>query len=466
MIAGRKKGRRARGVPADIHIPPKRCAGAPARHGSAAGGRAMMGAGLAYCVAGLCAFLASGTVRAADGFRPGLWAITTVMSGAMDLTSRGDYCLRDIGPAVNTTADLGVARGPHGPMTIRVQRRPGVTVATWGDRVRIGGAITIDHGQDRFTGHGRHLIYRGTWKRTQRIGETTMVIRAVERGHWLGGQCPKIVAPARVSSPMLAELNTQLAHLSAATSGVKAEIATANAALARENAQIARQQASLAQLSTPARLPAAAANPPATPGAAAAPARTSTHPVAAAAPKTRPLPELFRHPPNTPQGQADLWRAWAQLRKSPAVRQGASRGPVAIQIVFDPDEPFCHALWVKMQAVNPGPVVIRWVPVALVRPSTLGKAAAIVTAPDPSAALAYDERHFNVRLWEGGIRPLAHVAPTLRQTIIGNTRLIVRLTSLIPFMIYRENGRMHILAGAAKRTRLAALLRTLDPVRG
>ena len=425
---------------------------------------------LPYGVATLCVLLAPTAVRATDGFRPGLWAITTIFSGAMAFTGHGDYCLRRIGPVAATIGDLRGVQGPRGPVSVQVHRRAGMTTVIWGDRLQIGLALTVDHGRDRFSGHGRDLIYRGIWKRTQRVDGRTSVIRAIARGHWLGRQCPKTIGPETLSSPTLSKLNAQIAGLAAATRGANAALAAGQVALAHENTLIARQKARLARLlrTAPAPLPTASATP--TPQAAAVPARPTArpaaHPVATPAPKPRPLPELFRHPPSTPQGQADLRRAWAQLRASAAVRQGPPGRPVALQIVFDPDEPFCHALWVNMQAFTNSPVVIRWVPVALVRASTMGKAAAIVTASDPVKALAYDEGHFNTRLWSGGIRPLARVSPTLRQTIIGNTRLAVRLVSYIPFMIYRENGRMHFLGGAAKRAQLATLLQTLARQKG
>ena len=446
---------------ADRASSPDRCrepgmarASAADRHG---GGPALK-AFLPYCVATLYAFLAPGTVLAADGFRPGLWAITTVFSGAMVLTDRGDYCLRRIGPVTTATGGIWV-QGLHGPVSVQVRRRPGTTTVTWGDRLQMGPVMTVDHGQDRFTRRGPDLIYRGAWTRTQRVAGQASVIHAIMRGHWLGAQCPQIVKPSALSSPTLEKLNAQVAKLAAAMHGTNAALAAGQVALTREKALIARQKASLARLPAPAPLRVSSAMP--MPQVTAERVKPRAHPVARAAPKPRPLPELFQHPPDTPQGQADLRRAWAQLRESAAVRQGPPGKPVAVQIVFDPDEPFCHALWVKMQAFKSRPVVIRWVPVALVRASTLGKAAAIVTAGDPLKALAYDENHFNARLWKGGIHPLARVSPALRQTIIGNTHLVVQLVSYIPFMIYRENGHMRFLGGAAKNAQLATLLRTL-----
>ena len=411
-----------------------------------------------YYAATLYTLLAPGTVRAMNGFRPGLWAITTVFSGAMALTSRGDYCLRRIGPVATTTSDINGVQGLRGPVSVQVRRRPGTTIVTWGDRLQTGPVLTVDHGQDRFTRKGEALVYRGVWKRTQRIAGQTSVIHAILHGHWLGAQCPKTVGPGTFSSPTLAKLNAQVAKLAAIMHGEKAALARANALLAHQNTPLAQ----LPALPAPPQAPHLNPKPQV---AIAPPVKPPAHPVATAT-KPRPLPELFRHPPATPQGQADLRRAWAQLRASAAVREGPPGKPVVMQIVLDPDEPFCHALWVKMLAFQNIPVVIRWVPVALVRASTLGKAAAIVTAADPLEALAYDETRFNTRLWSGGIRPLARVSPALRHTIIGNGQLAVRLVSYIPFMIYRENGRMHFLGGAAKKARLATLLQTLARQKG
>ena len=70
-------------------------------HGSGRGKRAWP-----YCAATLYTLLVPGTVRAMDGFRPGLWAITTTFSGAMAFTSHGDDCLRRIGPVATTTGDI------------------------------------------------------------------------------------------------------------------------------------------------------------------------------------------------------------------------------------------------------------------------------------------------------------------------------------------------------------------------
>ncbi len=174
------------------------------------------------------------------------------------------------------------------------------------------------------------------------------------------------------------------------------------------------------------------------------------------------LPELFRDAPHTPQGQAYLRAAWRVFRKSPAVHQGPPQAPITIQILFDPDCPFCHALWLRMQPYRHSLLGIRWVPLALVRPSTLGKAAAIVTAPNPLGALAFDERYFSITRRSGGILPLYRVPPALRRAIYRNTRRLTRLDSLVPTLLYRDGRQIGILPGVPKASQLAALMDRLS----
>ncbi|MHB8255127.1 MAG: hypothetical protein ACYDEV_15900 [Acidiferrobacter sp.] len=137
---------------------------------------------------------------------------------------------------------------------------------------------------------------------------------------------------------------------------------------------------------------------------------------------------------------------------------------MAIQVLFDPDYSLCHTLWLKMQRYRHSPLVIRWVPIALVRASTVGKAAAIVTARDPLKALAIDEQYFQVVNQAGGILPLYRVPPALRHAIRYNTRLLTRLDSLVPTLLYRERHRIGLVAGVPTTERLARLMRTLSAV--
>ena len=80
-------------------------------------------------------------------------------------------------------------------------------------------------------------------------------------------------------------------------------------------------------------------------------------------------------------------------------------GPSVIAFV-DPNCIFCHKLYKTFAPeVAAGKLRVTYVPVGFLKPSSEGKAAAILQSPNPAAALNYDEAHFNDAVEEGGIKP-------------------------------------------------------------
>lgn len=104
-------------------------------------------------------------------------------------------------------------------------------------------------------------------------------------------------------------------------------------------------------------------------------------------------------------------------RDAHVVREG--KGGPRVIVFFDPNCSFCHKLYESFAPlVQAGRLRVTYVPVGFLKPSSAGKAAAILTAHDPAAALAYDEAHFNVGIEEGGITPVKAppmVAAALKQ---------------------------------------------------
>jgi thiol:disulfide interchange protein DsbG len=67
---------------------------------------------------------------------------------------------------------------------------------------------------------------------------------------------------------------------------------------------------------------------------------------------------------------------------------------------------------------------VRWVPVAYQQPSSVGRAAAIMTATDRVAALHANELRYDAANFDGGIAPLAHVPDALIARLQANTKLM------------------------------------------
>ena len=186
--------------------------------------------------------------------------------------------------------------------------------------------------------------------------------------------------------------------------------------------------------------------------------------------QAEPLPQMLRIVPDSPHGQAILREAWTYFLAQPGVPTGPAQEPVRLVVVFDPDCPYCHDLWLGLQHAGTSEIRIRWVPVAFVRPATLNKAAAIISAPDPAKALTLNETHFDSVHHEGGLLPLYTVAPGLAEAIRGSTRRWRTLVGLLPAMLYRKPGErvVKIIAGVPPRVRLDALMTALGgkPVSG
>lgn len=82
----------------------------------------------------------------------------------------------------------------------------------------------------------------------------------------------------------------------------------------------------------------------------------------------------------------------ARLNRVSAVPQGA--GPRWLTVFVDPNCPYCRQLFHDLQPlIDHDGLGVRWVPVAVLAPSSRGKAAAILQAPDPLAALRATETH-------------------------------------------------------------------------
>ena len=96
--------------------------------------------------------------------------------------------------------------------------------------------------------------------------------------------------------------------------------------------------------------------------------------------------------------------AAAALPETGAIMAG-SKGPV-LTVFIDPNCIFCHMLYQQLEPlVAKGALRARYVLVAVVKRSSFAKAAAILSAKNPAAALQQDQAAFDPKTEEGGIKP-------------------------------------------------------------
>lgn len=116
--------------------------------------------------------------------------------------------------------------------------------------------------------------------------------------------------------------------------------------------------------------------------------------------------------------------AWAQLQASKWVADGKADAPRVVYTFSDPNCPYCNRFWEAARPwVDAGKVQLRHVMVGIIRQDSPTKAAAILEAKDPSAALLENESRFD----KGGIKPAAEVSPATAQILDDHRDLMMSL---------------------------------------
>jgi len=145
--------------------------------------------------------------------------------------------------------------------------------------------------------------------------------------------------------------------------------------------------------------------------------------------------------------------SWKQLESSRWIADGKSSAPRVVYVFTDPNCPFCAKLWLDARPwVDSGKVQLRHVMVGILSPTSAGKAAALLTAEDPSAALQAYEGATAPKtakamatgarptpLAEPSLKPLSTIPPAVAAQIEGNTKLMMSLgMQATPGVVWRD----------------------------
>lgn len=108
--------------------------------------------------------------------------------------------------------------------------------------------------------------------------------------------------------------------------------------------------------------------------------------------------------------QPDAEKLAAQLAGDTAlVDEGSPRAPL-VYVYADPNCSYCNKLWTELRPyVEGGKLHVRWALVDFLKPTSKGRAGAILAANNRAAALAQDEQRFDHGQEEGGIPELRPV---------------------------------------------------------
>ena len=150
-----------------------------------------------------------------------------------------------------------------------------------------------------------------------------------------------------------------------------------------------------------------------------------------------------------------------------AIAEGG--GHRVVDIFFDPNCPYCRQLYDDLQPwVGQHGLVQRWIPVAVLSPSSAGKAAAMLQSAAPRRALQHNEDDFGAsrRAGAGGaLVPAAPVSAATRAELARNLQVLHAAGAYFafPLMVWRDRaGQAQIFLGAPRdAAQLKALLATV-----
>lgn len=140
--------------------------------------------------------------------------------------------------------------------------------------------------------------------------------------------------------------------------------------------------------------------------------------------------------------------AVAELARAGAVVQGAGRR--AVYVFFDANCAYCPLLYRNLQPlIKSHDLQLHWLPVAVVDATSLGKAAAILEADDPVAALDHNERQYDTAANTGAIEEKIPSART-EARVRANEALLARIAiPVVPTMVFvAKDGAVQTVQGA------------------
>lgn len=185
------------------------------------------------------------------------------------------------------------------------------------------------------------------------------------------------------------------------------------------------------------------------------------------------VPKTAKSAAETPASRVD-WQQMAAFWQRALALPGIDTGPVdakkRMAIYFDPHCPVCARQWTILRPYM-DKVRIHWIPVAYIDTSSARVAAAILSAPDPVAALTANEENFDARNNKGGYLVQTEPTEQMIEQVRQNTRTAIKAKDLqgtptLGFELvrgeryYRMTG---MLDADAMRTAVSDLGNTPDP---
>lgn len=154
----------------------------------------------------------------------------------------------------------------------------------------------------------------------------------------------------------------------------------------------------------------------------------------------------------------------ADIQQATWIRDGKSAH--VIYVFFDPNCPYCHKVYEMLRPqVQRGEVELRWVVTGRLMATSIGKAAAMLEAKDPTEAFYRNERGFSQETGSfGGIEEEPAPREDTLRRLNANLALLNRSGfDAVPALLFRTNdGKADIIRGAPPAAFLEKLVKDLE----
>lgn len=161
-------------------------------------------------------------------------------------------------------------------------------------------------------------------------------------------------------------------------------------------------------------------------------------------------------------------RLWHRLQTAAWVSEGARCPGHIVYVIADANCPFCHDLWASLRPFYKKGLQVHYVMVGILAANSPGKAAAILEAKDPAAALDRNEETWGQLPDDlgGGIPPLAKPKYKTFTALKANEQLMRDLGVLgTPALIYLDAGKVvHLIQSVPDPVTLDEIVQVATPI--
>ncbi len=130
---------------------------------------------------------------------------------------------------------------------------------------------------------------------------------------------------------------------------------------------------------------------------------------------------------------------FSTLDKTHSFVWGKADAPKELWLLFDPNCIYCHKTYDALKpAVEAGKVKVHVIQAGFLKSSSKAKAAAIMAAKDPAAALATDENKFDEAKEEGGIKGDTSDSKAVAAVEANNAWMEKQAISGTPYLLFKD----------------------------